>query len=190
MSSLVIFGVDIMAAAASINWLLVLYVISSILAVVIGSNRLYSYGMGIATIYAIGSTLVFVLFGYRWFSNPVLPMTWPPNVNMCPDYLTFVKTIGTDGACVDMLGVSTSSLLQMDKSGLSTASPTDRSKVFAYTAKDVSAAKTPADLQPICDRCKEAGVTWEGVYDGDTCVAIKTIDVKNATLASCLAKVQ
>lgn len=178
-----------MALFASINWLLVLYVIFSVIAVVTGSNQLYSSGMGTATIYAIGSTLVFILFGYRWFSNPVVPMTWPPNVNMCPDYLTFAKNIGTNGACVDLLGVSRGGLLPMNKNAISTAKPSDKNNVFEYTAKDVSAAITPAALQTICDRCKEAGITWEGVYDGDTCLAVKTVDAKNAALENCVAKV-
>lgn len=175
-----------MDTLSKINWALVLYVVSSILAVVIGSNRLYSNGMGTATIYAIGSTLVFVLFGYRWFSNPVVPMVWPPNVNMCPDYLTFVKTIGTKGGCVDLLGVSKGGFERIDKSAVSTATPTMTTKVFEYTAKDVSDATTAAALQVICDRCKATGLTWEGVYDGDTCTAIKTVDVKTEKLKKCL----
>ena len=186
MSSLVLFGIDITAALASINWLLVLYVVASLIAVVMGSNKLSSSGMGTATIYAIGSSLVFVLFGYRWFSKPILPMTWPPNINMCPDYLTFAKNIGANGSCVDLLGISRSGLFKIHPSEISKVSPTDTSKVFEYTAKSVSAATTAAALQPICDRCRDAKITWEGVYDGDTCIAIKTVDAKADALSKCV----
>lgn len=176
---------------AKINWSLVLYVISSLIAVVVGSNQLYSFGMGTATIYAIGSTLIFVLFGYRWFSKPVASITWPPNINMCPDYLTFVKTIAglPNGGCVDTLGVSTGGFSKIEPSAISSVAKTDRLKVFEYTAKDVSKATTSEALQEICTRCYNAGLTWEGVFDGDTCVAIKTVDAKSAALANCVAKV-
>jgi len=196
MSSIVVFGVDWTAFFATINWLLVLYVILSVIAVVIGSHKLYPSGMGAATIFAIGSTLVLVFFGYRWFSGSKASKVWPPSINMCPDYLTFVPNVRaassvSGGGCVDLLGVSRGGLLTSSPSDV-TAMPnsaTASNKLFEYTAKDVSAATDAAKLQIICNRCQAAGVTWEGVFDGDSCVAINKVDATNASRAACLANV-
>ena len=150
--------------------------------------------MGASTIFAIGSTLVLILFGYRWFSSQTVSKTWPPNVNMCPDYLTFVPNVSgsssaSKGGCVDLLGVSRGGLLQTLPSDVSSINSAMTTKLFEYTAKDVSAATGAASLQRICDRCKATGITWEGVYDGDSCTAIKTVDAKNAALSRCVASV-
>jgi hypothetical protein len=51
-----------------------------------------------------------------------------------------------------------------------TISPTNKSSVFEYTAADINAAQGNSSiLQAICNRCQDAGITWEGVYDGDVC---------------------
>jgi len=191
MGSFIVFGVDWVKIAASINWYAIIYVILSVAATVYGSFRLYESGGGVrSTIYGIGSAIIFIFFGYRWFSGSSSASTkWPPVINMCPDYLTHVPAVvgSTSGGCVDMLGmrVSGGSLemaLKSDLAGIAKTSP----KVFPFTVKDVNAAKTTGALQIICDKCKSSGVTWEGVYDGDVCTAIKTMDAKNAALAACL----
>jgi hypothetical protein len=89
-----------------------------------------------------------------------------------------------------MLGVTKSN------GGIQVSHPSDISsmstgsnKLFPYTSKDVEAAKSSSDLQPICDMCKTKGVTWEGVYDGDVCTAIKTVDATNAAISKCVASV-
>lgn len=198
MGSFVVFGVDLVALSNSINWYLVLYVIFSVVATIYGSFRLYEGGGGVrASVYGIGAALIFTFFGYRWFSNPeVISKKWPPVINMCPDYLTFIPVVQgsisvSKGGCVDMIGVTSSSggLQVSQPSDIPGMSSTNTIKLFPYTSKDVDAAKSSSDLQPICDRCKTAGVTWEGVYDGDVCTAIKTVDAVNAALASCVASV-
>ena len=195
MGSFVLFGVDWVQASASINWYLVLYVIASVVSCVYGTFRLYESGGGIrSTIYGIGSAAVFVFFGYRWFSNPSAKLTnWPPVVNMCPDYLTFIPTASGEraskGGCVDMLGVKKSGTLEVSLPSDIPIMTSSSAKLFPYTAKDVSAATTAKALQVICDKCRSCGVTWEGVYDGDVCTAIKTVDAKNAALESCIASV-
>lgn len=191
MGSFIVFGVDWVKYAASINWFAIIYVILSVVATVYGSMRLYESGGGIrSTIYGIGSAVVFIFFGYRWFSGSGSEVTkWPPIINMCPDYLTYVPAVqgSKNGGCVDMLGmrVSGGSLemaLKSDVAGVAKTSP----KVFPFTVKDVNAATTSGALQIICDQCKASGVTWEGVYDGDVCTAIKVIDAKKAALAKCV----
>jgi len=194
MGSFVVFGVDLVALSNSINWYLVLYVILSVIVTVNGCFRLYEGGGGVrASVYGVGAGLVFLFFGYRWFSNPaVISKKWPPVINTCPDYLTYVKSVNgySKGGCVDMIGVTNSS------GGIQQSQPSDviamgttlknMNKLFIHTSADVTAATSVSDLQPICDECKTKGVTWEGVYDGDVCTAIKTVDANNAALANCL----
>lgn len=166
---------------ADINWYLVLYVLFSLSLVIVGTNTLHSTGTGRALIYAIGSILVLVFFGFRWFSlNASASKLWPPTVNMCPDYLTFVpkitgSTSANGGGCVDLLGMTSKSagLVKTNRSELANIRFTDSNKVFEYTAADVTAARqNTATLQLICNRCQIAGLTWEGVYDGDSCQGI------------------
>ena len=167
---------------------MILYVITTLGVIMMGANKLFPTGVIISTIYTIGLIILSIFFGYRWFSQPVISKKWPPSINMCPDYLTFVPTITglPNGGCVDLLGVSTGGLTKSQNTAGLTSSST---KVFNKTSKDVAAAITVASMQAICNQCKEKGVTWEGVYDGETCVGIKTIDAKNAALAACVPTV-
>jgi hypothetical protein len=41
----------------------------------------------------VGCLIVLVYFGLRWFGSRIeKPANWPPVINMCPDYLTYVKS--------------------------------------------------------------------------------------------------
>ena len=161
-------------------FLLVLYILLSVAIVVVGTQKLSPMGTGRAVIYAAGSLLVLLFFGLRWFSLPSTNLSWPPTINMCPDYLTFVPKItgsksSSGGGCVDLLGVSTkaSGIRTSNPSNLTTILPTDTSKLFEFTSSDVKAAMNNSKaLQAICTRCQVTGLTWEGVYDGDTCVGL------------------
>lgn len=188
MAPLVVFGVDWTALFASINWLLIVYVITTVGVIMMGASKLFSTGVVIATIYTIGVIILSIFFGYRWFSQPVISKKWPPSINMCPDYLTFVPTVTSlpNGGCVDLLGVSKNGGLgKIEKSAIAGLASTN-ANVFDKTSKNVTDAITNELMQGICDYCKTKGVTWEGVYDGDVCVGIKTIDAKNAALAACV----
>ena len=33
-------------------------------------------------------------------------------------------------------------------------------------------ARDAASMKRICDRCRSAGLTWEGIWDGDVCVGL------------------
>jgi hypothetical protein len=195
MAKFVLFGIDIGTVLSSINWYLVAYIILSIASVVMGTTKLYAMGAGRGVIFAIGASLTFLFFGFRWFSNPVTaPKNWPPTINMCPDYLTYVPDMKgakslSGGGCVDLLGVTHSSggIVKTNPSEVSQISATALNKVFEYTSVDVNSAKTAKQLQVICDRCRMAGLTWEGVYDGDVCSAIKTVDAQNNAVQQCLS---
>ena len=164
-----------------LNPYFVVYVILSFLTIFQVTSKLMPMGQGRAAIYAIGASLLAIFFGYRWFSNSKnASESWPPTINMCPDYLTYVpnlsKTLTTSingGGCVDTLGVTRGNLEKTFPSDISNKALT-ANKIFRYTSADVKAtAETDtATTQAICDACRMAGVTWEGVYDGDSCVGI------------------
>ena len=162
-------------------WAIATYVVFSIILVIVGTQKLTPMGTGLAVIYAIGSVLVLVFFGIRWFSKPGTDSTnWPPTINMCPDYLTFVPNVASSrsvsgGGCVDLLGVRSkdSGLVKANPSDLASLSSSNTNKLFEYTAPDVNAALNDLNMiQAICTRCQITGLTWEGVYDGDTCIGI------------------
>jgi hypothetical protein len=177
-----IFGVD---PVKDINWYLVWYIIGSIVVIFYGTKTLFATNYEArAVIYGIGSTLITIYFGLRFFApkNMAKPGSWPPVINMCPDYLTYAPNVP---GCVDMLGVTSNA------AGLSRTLPTEvnnlqmgnTNKIFEFTSEDVKKATNTGDLQKICNRCKSAGVTWEGVYDGDSCSAISSLSAKIASAA-------
>jgi hypothetical protein len=179
---------------AAINWYVIGYALFSLCVIVYGTTYLNSSGSVRSVMYAIGSTLVMIFFGYRWFANSTPQLkNWPPVINMCPDYLTFVPNIPgstslSGGGCVDLLGVTTSSagIQKILPSAVASINKSDNN-LFKYTTNDVKAATTTAQLQIICTACSLAGVTWEGVYDGDTCIPINTLADKNAATAKCVS---
>jgi hypothetical protein len=171
-----LFGIDLIN---DINWKLLGYVVFSILFLVYGTKEIYPTRQTSGIIFAIGCFLVLLYFGLRWFAKPKQGSTsWPPSINTCPDYLTYNSTVS---GCVDFLGVTTGSgteaIQKIKKSDFGTSgtitSMTQLPKVFKKTSTDVKAAITNQALQEICDLCQRAGVTWEGVWDGDTCTALK-----------------
>ena len=180
---MIIFGLDL----AKVNWYLVLYIIASMAFLGYGTNKVYATGQARGVIFAIGVLVILVYFGLRWFGSRIeKPKNWPPVINMCPDYLTYVKELP---GCVDMLGVTKSGLEKTRPSALATLRINNLNKVFQYTSKDVGNAKTVDDLKKICDRCQEAGLTWEGVYDGDVCVGIGKHQADAANKESCLVSI-
>jgi hypothetical protein len=123
---------------------------------------------------------------------------------MCPDYLTYValptttfnnKTIKS--GCIDMLGITpkkTASSLKFTSgstaNGLKSGTvPSSALNTFEFTSADVKAATSATDLQKICARCQQAGVTWEGVYDGDACVGVNTSANAKAAVEQCLLSI-
>ena len=183
---MIIFGFN----PANITWhqiYVAVYVILSIFFVVYGTNKLYATGQTRGVIFAVGVSLVLMYFGVRWFGKGSdKPKKWPPVVNMCPDYLTYVPSLP---GCVDMLGVSTNGNMTISMpSDLPTLQISNTQRVFEYTSPDVKAATTASALQAICDRCKNAGVTWEGVYDGDSCVGISRVAADAAAQATCASQ--
>ncbi len=113
-----------------------------------------------AFLYFVGAVLILTFYGLRWFTGDNLrttrysSKTWPPVINTCPDFMSLYEE-GEGQAktktCIDLIGITkggkqTKFNLHMDKQG-----------------------KTRIDA--LCNECKALGVTWEGVYDGISCVA-------------------
>jgi len=154
-----------------------MYVLLSITFVFQGMNKLNPMGTTRSALFAVGSVLILLFFGQRWFSNSAKKATtWPPTINMCPDYLTYVPNVSgsisnSGGGCVDLLGVSTKASFTVTQAsaiatGLTYAPGSNT--IFPYTSDDVNTT----NVEEICNACKTNGLTWEGVYDGDTCLGL------------------
>ena len=91
-------------------------------------------------------------------------MTWPPSINLCPDFLSLYSVAGTP-YCVDTAGVSTipSALAQFNPSnpitGVVTASENHLFNLFTKLSGTDRA-------NAIKGECLRTGVTWEAVFDG------------------------
>lgn len=194
---MIILGFD----TAFINWYLVLYVISSIFFLVYGTSAVYPTGQIRGVIFAIGTALVLLNFGIKWFgTREAAVIKWPPVINMCPDYLTYIKILGGDNkpGCVDMLGVSSNYVLKQSRQAdIASLSSIGNDKVFAsatkaYTSADITTAISSSDqatITTICNLCQTKGVTWEGVYDGATCIALNNFNNAQGALKQCLLSI-
>ena len=122
--------------------------------------------------------LIFIFYGQRWFEGTsgkfsTTPGSWPPIINMCPDYLVYYKHgTGTSAkdTCVDMLGVSKNATLSLWTDSdtalppeLLSGSPT---KYFQHVYKPGLKAE---ELKVLCNKAIEAGLTWEGITNGESC---------------------
>ena len=112
-------------------------------------------------------TSVMTFFGQRWFndgkSKANYTGTWPPMINMCPDYLVYFKNQGD--TCVDISGVNRSggSLKAWTSEDTPQNPPADPAKYFRFVYK------SGADLNQLCQAAMNAGLTWEGITNGDSC---------------------
>ena len=159
------------------NFYMVWFIIIAILIGGIGTWKIYGSGRSIsALLFLVGSILVFVFYGLRWFDstgtafNPA-PATWPPYINSCPDYLVYYKRTKTSGVtqdtCIDRIGVSRNNALKVFPA--SGEAPSDDSYYFDLTTTSEDPVKKRTEL---CNRTIMMGLTWEGVSDGETCYSM------------------
>jgi hypothetical protein len=173
-----------------INWTMVAYIIFAIITTTMGVKTLMPMGTQRATIFGIGAVLIFIFYYYRWFPNGTKSVAnWPPSINTCPDYLTFVgKLPGTQNSkgCVDLLGIASSSggLQRIGTRELSSENTLSTNKYFNFTSTDVLNS-SPQSVKVICQYCLDKGVTWEGVWDGDSCTGISTVQNLSNSSANC-----
>jgi hypothetical protein len=165
MAKTIFLGIDL----STVNWGLVFYVLFSIVLVAGGCTKLYPMGMPRTVIFAVGSIMVLYFFEQRWFGGKKASNkgVWPPHINTCPDYLTYLPTRPglTTGGCVDTLGVSSNgAFTRVKDTDLTGTTQLSSQKVFPYTSANLSSIKD------VCNACQRSGLTWEGIYDGDKCV--------------------
>jgi hypothetical protein len=115
--------------------------------------------------------LIFVFYGMRWFRGTSSAFSytgsWPPIINMCPDYLVYFKNAPGGGACVDMIGVNRSSgILKVFTKEDVANPPQDPAKYFRGVYKPGLSQKQMAAL---CDLTRRLGLTWEGISNGSSC---------------------
>ena len=179
---LIFLGVDL----NKVQWIFVAYIIVCIAIVGGGTSMLYPSGISRAVIFAIGSLLTVIFYGYRWFGGQkAASNVWPPTMNTCPDFLTYVPTLPGDKkpGCVDLLGVSNNGALQLTmptavQSG--SLASTDKARVVPFTADTFKATTDVSVVKAMCSYCAQKGITWEGVWDGTTCTGISVLKAQIA----------
>ena len=145
----------------------IIFIIVSILICVGGTVYFSTNGQYIGMVlYLIGAILVLVVYGLLWFgpsgqyNQP--PQPWPPIINTCPDYLTYYKRNNngtTSDTCVDRIGVSKNASISVYPPG----GNVDTNDAYFFNLKK---GESRTEL---CGRVINAGLTWEGVTDGESC---------------------
>ena len=148
------------------DYVFLFYIFLSFVIGTAGAYILYSTGHGTAAmIYLVGVLIIEIYFGTQWFSGDgtanVPKGPWPPSINVCPDFLSLYST-GGKSYCVDTVGVAASGGITKWVSG---ATVSDKN-AFPLSADLKGAARTKA----LCAQAKSMNVTWEGVWDGSTCL--------------------
>lgn len=159
------------------NLYLILYGLIALAALLGGISKLYGLGMTIgAGIYGIGSALLFVAYGLRWFGseNSIMsnaPVKWPPVMNTCPDFLTYYKRKKSDGtteeSCIDTIGVSRNSVMLQRFPDNGPAPDDDK---FFFPLK-TSKSDPEGRNKELCQRAILYGLTWEGITNGESCIS-------------------
>ena len=157
------------------NIYLWIYIIVAIAVTIGGTYKLYGSGNTLGgLLFFVGALFLFISYGLRWFAakNSIFsntPVKWPPTINTCPDFLTFYQQQNADGtttdSCIDLIGVSKNgSLKRFPKDG---SVPTDPQYFFSLTTTSSDPVKKNNEL---CQRAMTAGLTWEGITNGESCV--------------------
>ena len=155
------------------DFLFLLFIFLAAVGIVGGAYFFYAGGRHITAFILFGGFLALsVIYGLRWFRgdgslNESSVAAWPPIINVCPDFLS-LTAITPDGStkplavCVDTIGVSPNGGIQKND-GTNTAA----NSIFNLQADMTdSAARTTA----LCQQCQTMMLTWEGVFDGASCV--------------------
>jgi len=118
-----------------------------------------------AAIFFLGTVVAAVYFGLRWFTASGAeesgPGSWPPALNYCPDFLTLTTDADDNKVCIDMIGVA--------KGGTSPIQVSDGTQTTDAYIFPLNTASTTTRLAELCGLAKQKGVTWEGVWNGETC---------------------
>jgi hypothetical protein len=144
----------------------VFYCFVSILVITSGGYFFFSTQQEtVAAIFFLGTTVAALFFGFRWFNSSGDTNTtsgpWPPSVNFCPDFLTLAN-INNEQLCIDTIGVA-------QAGGIATSDGTNVGEQYLFHLYNSSSGADRISL--LCQEAKNKKVTWEGVWDGSTCLA-------------------
>ena len=145
----------------------IIFMIAAGIIVAYGSFKVFEVYQGLgALIYFLGSLYTCFIYGTRWFGdNTDVPTSWPPIINTCPDFLTYYQrnNNGTkQDTCIDTVGVANPSVLApWPKDG---SAPTDSKYYFPFVKNKKS------DNAELCAKAMTAGLTWEGITNGESCI--------------------
>jgi hypothetical protein len=153
-----------------------------------GTYKLYGMNQSLgAFIFFLGSLALCIIYGLRWLRKPSIfsgaPVSWPPTINTCPDYLTYYSRKMPDGStvdtCIDLVGVSRNGSLKLfPKSGIA---PTTDDYFFTLSTKGSDPASRNSEL---CQRAITFGLTWEGITNGESCIKPDGSNVSPAAAGS------
>ena len=160
------------------NIYLGIYIVAAILIIAGGTLRIYGNEQTMSAIlFFLGALAVFIIFGIKWFGADgslfsKTPVSWPPMINTCPDYLVYYGRKMPDGttqdSCIDTIGVSKNGALKrFPKSQKDSDIPTSEEFYFSLATKSSAPAAKRAEL---CQRAISFGLTWEGITNGESCV--------------------
>ena len=150
-----------------------IYIVAAILVIAGGSYKIMENNEMIAAVlFFIGSLTCFIIYGIRWFSKGSsifsgAPVSWPPIINTCPDYLTYFKR-GDKDTCIDLIGVARCGQNHKCLKLYPKAGTPDDDCFFDLTTKSADPVAKNAEL---CARAIEYGLTWEGITNGEGCIA-------------------
>jgi hypothetical protein len=157
------------------NIYLILYIIVGIFITLRFTYKLYGDGESVgAFFFFVGATAIFVVYGLRWFAGDKsllsnAPVSWPPVMNTCPDYLTYYNL--TSGGkkydmCIDLIGIS--------RNGGITKFPADATppgpEATCYFALKTESTDPEKKRTELCQRAMMLGLTWEGITNGESCI--------------------
>ena len=158
------------------NIYLGIYITAAILIIAGGTFKLFGNGQQVAAlIFLAGSIAIFSIYGIRWFGSSKAifsetPVSWPPLVNTCPDYLVYYKRSKAGGisedTCIDKIGVSRNGSLKVFPADGNVNNANDE---YFFSLQTQSSDPTQR-MAELCKRTITYGLTWEGVSNGESCV--------------------
>ena len=170
------------------NIYLGIYIVASLAIVGGGTKKLYDLEQSVgAFIFFAGSVSICVIYGLRWFgaANALFaktPVQWPPRTNKCPDYLTYYQRTKNGkqvDTCIDLIGVATNASLKTFPSDGTI--PEDDGYYFDLT----TTTSDPSDKNlELCNKAMTAGLTWEGITNGEGCITANGVVGRGGTPGS------
>ena len=173
------------------NIYLGIYIVLAILLIAGGTFTLFSSARSIsAVLFLAGSIAIFAIYGIRWFGSDKslfseTPVTWPPVINTCPDYLMYYKRKKQDNSiedtCVDKIGVSKNGSLKIFPADGNVNTANDE-YFFSLQTKSSDPAQRNQEL---CMRTIQYGLTWEGICNGESCIGQNGAPIPPAPSNNC-----